>query len=66
MCHGCKHEASAIRAFEESMTKTHVNFKIVKGGLFIKNIPGYTLTQILYAHATAVVRVVGKSSVLIA
>ena len=33
--HGCKHEASAIRAFEESMKKTHVNFKVVKCGLFI-------------------------------
>ena len=33
--HGCRHEASAIRAFEECMKKTHVNFKIVKCGLFI-------------------------------
>jgi len=33
--HGCKHEASAISAFEESMKKTHTNFKVIKCGLFI-------------------------------
>ena len=33
--HGCRHEASAIRAFEESMKNTHVNFKVIKCGLFI-------------------------------
>ena len=33
--YGCKHEALAILAFEESMNKTHVNFKVVKCGLFI-------------------------------
>ena len=35
MRHGCKHETSAILAFEESMKKTHANFKVVKRGLFI-------------------------------
>ena len=49
------------------MKETHVNFKIVKCGLFInQELLGYTLPQIFYAHATAVVMVVGKSSVLIA
>ena len=33
--HGCKHEALAIRAFEDSMKKTRVNFKVVKCGLVI-------------------------------
>ena len=33
--HGCKHEASAILAFEESIKKTHANVKVVKCGLFI-------------------------------
>ena len=33
--YGCKHEASAISAFEESMKKIHTNFKVIKCGLFI-------------------------------
>ena len=33
--HGCKHEASAISAFEASMKRTHTNFKVIKCGLFI-------------------------------
>ena len=35
MRHGRKHEASAILASEEAMKKAHINFKVVKFGLFI-------------------------------
>ena len=46
------------------MKKTHVTFKIVKRGLLlIKNVLGYTLPPIFYAHAIAVMMVVRKSSV---
>lgn len=43
MRHGCKHEASAILAFEESMKQTHTNFKVVKlnvVSLLMRKIPG--------------------------
>ena len=33
--HGCKHEQDAINAYEKIMKETHVNFRIVKCGLFI-------------------------------
>ena len=33
--HGCQHEASAICASEESMKKTHENFRVIKCGLFV-------------------------------
>ena len=35
MKHGCEHEAQAISAFEEVMKEQHINFKIVKCGVFI-------------------------------
>ena len=34
MHHSCKREAPAILAFEEPMKKAHMNFKVVKFGLF--------------------------------
>ena len=34
MHHGCKRGAPAILAFEEPMKKAHMNFKVVKFGLF--------------------------------
>ena len=40
--HGCEHEAQAISAFEEVMKEQHINFKIVKCGVFINNNTGYT------------------------
>jgi len=33
--HGCTHEQDAINAYEKTMKETHVNFRIVKCGLFI-------------------------------
>lgn len=55
MRHGCKHEAFAILAFEESMKKTHTHFKVVKCGLFInEELPGCMPPQIFYVDVTAV------------
>ena len=33
--HGCKHEGDAIKAYETVMKKSHVNFQVMKCGLFI-------------------------------
>lgn len=33
--HGCKHEASAISAYEQTMKEIHKNFKLEKCGMFV-------------------------------
>ena len=60
--HGCKHEASAISAFEESMKKTHTQTLRLSNvvSLLTKKIPGCTPPQIFYVHVTVVGKVVGK------
>ena len=34
--HGCKHEQDAVNAYEKVMNEKHVNFRVVRCGLFIK------------------------------
>lgn len=47
--HGCKHEASAISAYETVMQKQHKNFKVEKCGMFInKNYPWLHATPDLF------------------
>lgn len=61
--HGCKHKASAIRAFEESIKKLCTSRLLNVVSLLIKSILGCMLPQIFYTHATAAVKVAEKLSV---
>ena len=59
--HGCKHEDTAISAYEQVTMNKHVNFKINKYGTSsISNLPGYMQAQIFCVVAIAVARVVGR------
>ena len=58
--HGCKHEASAISAFEESMKKTQTLRLSNVVSLLTKKIPGCMPLQIFYVHVTVVGKAVGK------
>ena len=66
--HGCEHEAQAISAFEEVMKEQHINFKIVKCGVFINNnigyTPGYMQPQTFSVLVTVAEKDAEKSNVL--